>query len=53
MNLKELEQEFKTNLNGGLNDEQVLLNRKQYGTNELESKKKQSIIVKFLSQFKA
>ena len=52
MNLKELEQEFKTNLNGGLNDEQVLLNRKQYGTNELESKKKQSIIVKFLLQFK-
>ncbi len=51
-NLQELEQEFKSNLNGGLTDEQVVLNREAYGVNALEEKKKTPLIVKFLLEFK-
>ena len=39
--LQELEQEFNSNLNGGLTDEQVVKNRETYGVNQLEQKKKQ------------
>ena len=52
MKLKELEQEFRTSLNYGLTDEQVFLNREKFGKNELEEKKKVSLFVKFLLQFK-
>lgn len=36
----------------GLNEEQVKINREKYGVNELESKKKESLFVRFLKQFK-
>ena len=50
--LEELELEFNSNINSGLNDEQVAQNREIYGVNKLEEKKKVPLIVKFLSQFK-
>lgn len=50
--LSELEQELNTSLSQGLNEAQFAENQKKYGKNELESKKKQSLFVKFLLQFK-
>ena len=50
--LQELEQEFNSNLNGGLTDEQVVKNRETYGVNQLEQKKKTPLILKFLGEFK-
>ena len=50
--LKVLEQKFKTNFETGLPQEQIDVNRQEFGANELESKKKQSLFVKFLLQFK-
>lgn len=50
--LSELEQELNTSLSLGLNETQFAENQKKYGKNELESKKKQSLFVKFLLQFK-
>jgi len=41
-----------TNLETGLNTKQVEENRKKYGANELEQKKKKSLFIKFLEQFK-
>lgn len=46
--LKELESDFKN----GLNANEVNSRREKFGSNELENKKKQSILVKFLNQFK-
>ena len=50
--LQELEQEFNSNLNGGLTLEQVDKNRETYGVNQLEQKKKTPMILKFLGEFK-
>ena len=50
--LQELEKEFSSNLNVGLNDEQVVKNRDVYGVNALEEKKKTPMILKFLAEFK-
>ena len=50
--LNELESEFKTNLESGLLDEQVVTNRKNYGENILKEKKKAPLILKFLLEFK-
>ncbi len=60
MNSTEL---FKTNINNllkhfnvdkdtGLNDEEVIKRRQTYGRNELEKKKGDSLLVKFINQFK-
>ena len=49
--LHELEQEFNSNLNGGLTTEQVVKNRETYGVNQLEQKKKTPIIIKFIKEF--
>lgn len=52
---KEIEEVYEilqTNGETGLNKEQVEEKQKQYGLNELQAKKKKSIIVKFLEQFK-
>ena len=49
---KEVLEEFNVNVEKGLNDEQVKQAREKYGLNELEAKKKKSLFVKFLEQFK-
>ena len=49
---QEIEKEFKSNLNDGLNTKQIEENREKYGFNELKAKKKKSLFVKFLEQFK-
>ena len=46
--VNELEKEFKTDINNGLKDEEIQEKRNTYGYNELEKKKKKSIVVKFL-----
>ena len=51
-NEEEIVQEFDTSLNKGLKSEQVEEKRQKYGFNELKAKKKKSIFVKFLEQFK-
>lgn len=50
--IEETCKELETNLELGLNENQVEEKRKEYGANELEEKKKKSLIVKFLEQFK-
>ena len=50
--LEELQQEFVSNVNTGLTEEQVMINRETYGINKLDEKKKTPLIVKFLLQFK-
>ena len=48
----EIAQELKTDIKQGLNNEQVEEKRQKFGYNELKAKKKKSILVKFLEQFK-
>ena len=48
----EIKNEFNVNEEQGLSEEQVIKNRQTYGTNELAAKKKKSLFVKFLEQFK-
>ena len=43
---------LETNIETGLSDNQVLEKRNKYGLNELSEKKKKSLIVKFIEQFK-
>lgn len=50
--VEETYQVLETNGEIGLNPEQVEKKREQYGFNELKAKKKKSLIVKFLEQFK-
>ncbi len=47
-----LEKELLSNLNSGLQLDQVDVNREKYGKNELEEKKKKPLIFKFLEEFK-
>ena len=51
-NVEEISQELKTDLKNGLSDEEVKKRQKEKGFNELEEKKKKSLLVKFLEQFK-
>ena len=44
--------ELETNLETGLNEKQVYDKTQKYGLNELATKKKKSILIKFLEQFK-
>ena len=48
----EIEKELNTNIESGLTKEQVEEKRQKYGYNELKAKKKKSLFVKFLEQFK-
>ena len=48
----EIFEEFGMSEESGLSDKQVLDNREKYGSNELQAKKKKSLFVKFLEQFK-
>lgn len=50
--IKEVEEQFKVEETKGLSEEQVAKNREIYGLNELATKKKKSLFVKFLEQFK-
>lgn len=50
--VKEIEEKFQVEEGKGLSEEQVAKNREVYGLNELATKKKKSLLVKFLEQFK-
>ncbi len=50
--IEEVEKHFGIDKNQGLLNEQVEKNRQAYGLNELETKKKKSLFVKFVEQFK-
>ena len=49
---EEVEQELNTNVENGLSNEEVQAKREKYGYNELKAKKKKSLLIKFLEQFK-
>ncbi len=49
---EEIEKEFSTSSNEGLSTKDVEEKRQKYGFNELKAKKKKSLFVKFLEQFK-
>lgn len=46
------EEELETNIENGLKSEKVKEKQEKYGFNELEEKKKETLLVKFLKQFK-
>ncbi|MCI9365185.1 MAG: HAD-IC family P-type ATPase [Clostridia bacterium] len=48
----QVEKELETDIKNGLKSEEVKKKREKYGFNELEEKKKESLLVKFLKQFK-
>ena len=50
--ISEVEEELQTNVKEGLTEEQVKERYQKYGMNELKQKKKKSLFVKFLEQFK-
>lgn len=52
LSYQDVEKKLKTNIDNGLTQEEVEQKRKEFGVNELEAKKKKSVFVKFLEQFK-
>ena len=50
--VKDVEKELKTNFEKGLSDNQVQVNKQKYGENQLQEKKKEPLIKKFIAQFK-
>ena len=50
--IDEVEKELDTSLENGLKKAGIDKKREKYGFNELEAKKKESIIIKFFKQFK-
>ena len=50
--VEETAKTLETNIEKGLNDEEVKAKLEKYGANELAAKKKKSLIIKFLEQFK-
>lgn len=52
LSIEEVKGKFKVEEAQGLSEVQVIKNREIYGLNELATKKKKSLFVKFLEQFK-
>lgn len=50
--IDDVEKGLETNLEKGLKNENIEKVREKYGYNELEGKKKESLVIKFLKQFK-
>ena len=50
--IEETVKDLGTDLEKGLSSEEVIQRREKYGSNELKAKKKKSLFVKFLEQFK-
>ena len=50
--IEQVQKELETDIEKGLKNTYVQLQREKFGFNELEAKKKESLIVKFLKQFK-
>ena len=48
---KKVIEELNSNLEKGLTEEKVKASREKYGFNELEAKKKKTVLVKFLEHF--
>ena len=51
-NIKEIEKELRTNIKTGLGDKDVQIRQAEFGKNKIEEGKKESLLVKFLNQFK-
>lgn len=51
-NIKEIEKELRTNIKTGLGDKDVQIMQDEFGKNRIEEGKKESLLVKFLNQFK-
>lgn len=51
-NIKEVEKELRTNIKTGLGDKDVLIRQDAFGKNKIEEGKKESLLVKFINQFK-
>lgn len=51
LSVAETEKSLHTNTEKGLNNKQVEKRKQQYGLNELENQKKQSLFIRFLKQF--
>ena len=50
--VKDVEKELQTDLNKGLDNSKVVAHREKYGLNELKEGKKETLIQKFIAQFK-
>lgn len=50
--VKDVEKELETNLEKGLDSSKVAEHKAKYGSNELQQKKKDSLLKKFIAQFK-
>lgn len=51
LHVDEVARNVKTNINKGLTEEEVIRRRQKEGLNQLQEKKKENIIIKFLKQF--
>lgn len=51
-NIKEIEKELRTNIKTGLGDKDIQIRQDEFGKNKIEEGKKESLLVKFLNQFK-
>ena len=51
-NIKEVEKELRTNIKTGLGDKDVLIRQDEFEKNKIEEGKKESLLVKFINQFK-
>ena len=51
LDVKEVQRKLRTNIYGGLTEEEVQNRKKQFGANKLEEGKKESLFIKFIKQF--